>query len=120
MSHESAIDWNLCVICQKTSSEGLRCPLRNCSDVYSSFLSNVEEFRELDSLPVNVNCGNQGTVESFTHNKASWHKQCHQKFNSSMLHRVHLKRKRESTEGTDCTSRPKLISLPVHRAVCFF
>ena len=66
MSHESAIDWNLCVICQKTSSEGLCCPLRNTSDVYSSFLSNVEEFRELDSLPVNVNFGNQGTVESFT------------------------------------------------------
>ena len=120
MSHESAIDWNLCVICQKTSSEGLRYPLRNCSDVYSSFLSNVEELRELDSWPINVNYGNQGTVESFTHNKASWHKQCHQKFNSSMLHRVHLKRKRESTEGIDCTSRPKLISLPVHRAVCFF
>ena len=80
----------------------------------------MEEFRELDSLPVNVNFGNQGTVESFTHNKASWHKQCHQKFNSSMLHRVHLKRKRESTEGTDCTSGPKRISLPVHRAVCFF
>ena len=31
---------------------------------------------------------NQGTVESFTHNKASWHKQCHQKFNNSMLHRI--------------------------------
>ena len=37
-----------------------------------------------------------------------------------MLHRVHLNRKREFTEGTDCTSRPKRISLPVHRAVCFF
>ena len=37
-----------------------------------------------------------------------------------MLNRVHLKRKRESTEGTDCTSRPKHISLPVHRAVWFF
>ena len=70
MSDESSMDWNLCVICQKTSDENLRCPLRNCSDVYSAFLSNVEEFRELDCLPVN-NFGNQGTVESFTHNKAS-------------------------------------------------
>ena len=105
MSDESAIDWNLYVICQKTSSEDWRCPLRNCSDVYSAFLSNVEEFRELDCLPINVNFGNQGTVESFTHNKASWHKQCHQKFYSSMLHCMQLKRKSEfaEMEGTGCT-----------------
>ena len=107
------------MICQKTFSEDLRCHLRNCSDVYSAFLRYVEEFRKLDSLPVSVNFGNQGTVECFTQNKAS---QCHQKFNCSMLRCVQLKRKRESAEmdGTTCTSRPKHISLSVHRAVCFF
>ena len=97
------------------TSEDLRCPLRNCSDVYSAFLSNVEEFRKLDSLPVSVNFGNQGTVECFTQNKASWHKQWHQKFNCSMLQRV-----QSEMDGTTCTSRPKRISLSVHRAVCFF
>ena len=66
--------------------------------MYSAFLSNVEQFRELGCLPINVNFGNQGTVESLTYNKASWHKQCHQKFNSSMLHRMQLKQKSESAE----------------------
>ena len=89
----------------ESSSEDLRCPLQNCSDVYNAFVSNVEEFREPDCLPVNVNFGNQGTAESFMHNKASWHKQFHQKFNCSMLHHSQLKRKTEM-EGTGCTSRP--------------
>ena len=86
------------MICQKTSSEDLRYHLRNCSDVYSAFLRYVEEFRKLDSLPVSVNFGNQGTVECFTQNKAS---QCHQKFNCSMLRRVQLKRKREQLALVD-------------------
>ena len=80
--------------------------MRQCS----AFLSNVEEFRKLDCLPVSVKFGIQGTSEQFVHNKASWHKQCHQKFNTSMLKRMQLKRNRESmtSVGEDSgASRPK-------------
>ena len=43
-------------------------------------------------LQVNVNFDNLETVESFTHNKASWHKQCHQKLhNITMLYNAHMK-----------------------------
>jgi len=87
------IDWNLCIICQEISSAELRCPTKCASDrppvdIYNVFLENVEKFKELDALPVNVDYGEQGTALAFVENNASWHKQCHQKFNNSKLERV--------------------------------
>ena len=74
------IDWKLCIVCQAKSGEDLCCPTRNALDVYKNFLRNVEEFQKLNSLPKNVNFGEEGTATNFLDNKASWHKQCHQKF----------------------------------------
>ena len=51
-------------------------------------MENVKKFKELDALPVNVDYGEQGTALAFVENNASWHKQCHQKFNKSKLERV--------------------------------
>ena len=87
---DSCIDWKLCVIRQKKTSEDLRRPIHNISDVYSAFY-NVEEFRKLECLPVKINFGNQGTVQNFVDNNAAWHKQSHQKFNNSKLKRMQLK-----------------------------
>jgi len=125
MSVHSVIDWKFCVICQRKSSEDLRCPFRTSDNatVYSAFLNNVEEFRKLDCLPVQVNFGNQGTVEQFVNHNASWHKKCHQKFNTSMLKRMQLKKSRDSMEGeSSCSSRPKRQCLPVAKDthVCLF
>ena len=45
--------WNRCLICQKTTKEELRCPLRASGDkadpklVYGSFIQNVSEFNAL-------------------------------------------------------------------------
>ena len=97
---DSCIDWKLCVICQKKTSEDLRCPIHNISDVYSAFY-NVDEFRKLENLPVKINFGNQGTVQNFVDNKAAWHKQCHQKFNISKLKRMQLKNASESVDYDD-------------------
>ena len=112
MFHECAIDWNLlCAIFQKTSSEDLSCSLQNCCDVYSAFLSNVEEFRKLcwSMLTVVI----RGLLNPSHSNKAFWHKQCNVTRNSTiqMLYiYVHLERKKKSTEieSTDSTSRPKV------------
>ena len=81
----------------------MRCPTRNALDVYKNFLRNVEEFQKLNSLPVSVNFGEEVTVTNFLDNKASWHKQCHQMFNNSMLECAKLKRKEASeTEDEQC------------------
>jgi len=69
MAVSSNMDWKLCVICQTNSSEELRCPSLSLDpikippvDVYESFLDNVEEFRKLNSLPVDFPLGVQETA----------------------------------------------------------
>ena len=106
---DSCIDWKLCDICQKKTSEDLRCPIHNISDVYSAFY-NAEEFRKLECLPIKINFGNQGTVQNCVDNNAAWHKQCHQKFNNSKLKRMQLKNASESVDDDDticCATRAK-------------
>jgi len=122
MSGHSVIDWRLCIICQKTSSEDLCCPILGSIDatVYSALWRSSENLvvcllKSTSAIKLGIN---------FVHNKDSWHKQCHQKFNTLMLKRMQLKRRRESMvsiEGEDsCTSRPKRQSFPVTQDVCLF
>lgn len=121
------IEWNLCIICQRVSSEELRCPNKFASDrspaaIYNAFLENVEEFKNLNALPVKVDYGKQGTSETFVQNNALWHKHCHQKFNNSMLERVklRLKRKRGSQVGEgEAACRPKRQSTTIN-TLCTF
>ena len=45
------MDWDLCIVCQKVSSEKLCCPAKSASDqapadVYSAILDNVMKFKE--------------------------------------------------------------------------
>ena len=90
------MDWTMCVICQKSTSEPLSCPQdsvnrRDPLNVYKDFLENVAEFEKLSALP--TQCGilssgmSDNTIESCTVNKASWHRSCHQRFNNSKLQR---------------------------------
>ena len=80
------MDWDLCIVCQKVSSK-LRCPAKSASDqapadVYSTFLDNVKKFKNLNALSVDVDYGEHGTVQAFVQLNMSWHKKCHQKFNT--------------------------------------
>ena len=59
------MDWDLCIVCQTVSLEKLRCPAKSASDqtpadVYSAFLENVEKFKDLNALPVDVDYGEHG------------------------------------------------------------
>ena len=54
------MNWEFCLICQaKEKPEPLKCPLDSLQDgadidAYQSFLKNVVEFRQIDSLPVEL------------------------------------------------------------------
>ena len=74
------LNWECCIICQKDTAEPLRCPLRgpgtsddDNTDAYSSFLSNVEQFRAIDALPTKLYFG---TASNFALHSTSWHKSC--------------------------------------------
>ena len=90
---EIKMDWSLYVICQDNKDKSLlRSPANgiryDAYEVYKDFLENVEQFKSLDALPVRISFGEQCTPESFIKNNASFHRNCHQKFNKSKLNRV--------------------------------
>ena len=74
------LDWSRCIISQKDAPElsALKCPLnspdatsQNRSSAYTNFLTNVEQFRMIEALPVELLFGEEETVETFISNSAS-------------------------------------------------
>ena len=98
------LNWDLCVICQQDTRGPLKCPLKcpgtssDKNDAYTSFLTNVEEFRAIDDLPVKLCFGSDETADSFASHSASWHKSCHLKCNNSKLSRAIRKKDGQSDE----------------------
>src|SRR6218665_2176239 len=104
-----AIDWSLCVICQKTShKQALVCPveskLRKTGDGYLTLESDLLGFESVNSLPstVNLNLLNDGSGigNTLRENRGRWHKSCRDALNSTKLERA---RKRKLEEITDAT-----------------
>ena len=93
------IDWILCIICQETTTEELCCPIHDPLAVYNAFIKNVEEFKKINSLPIEIDFREGGST--LLQNHAKWHKQCHQKFNNTKLERAKLKRQREGEKIED-------------------
>lgn len=110
-----ALSWSRCIICQKTTAEDLRCPLRASGDkvdprvVYSSFLKNVLEFNTVDALPVPLSLPLDIDEDVLIEKEASWHKSCHLQFSTSKLNkakeRVARKRKKEQAQRDDEEAR---------------
>lgn len=113
------MDWKACVICQKPTSEPLSCPQAgkriDAAIVYSHFLKNVREFREVDGLPADFLLTNETTSDILMDNNASWHRHCHQKFNNTKLDRLKTKKRKCETDPTESSiSRSKRRSLDTH------
>ena len=74
------MDWSSCIICGSHKGEPLKCPVdsphKNCEQVYTAFLQNIKQFKELDALPVNLVFGPEVTAELLPQSRASWHKSC--------------------------------------------
>ena len=97
------MDWKVCLICQRCTSEDVRCPLTAPGDddkskVYASILANVNKFRRLNQLPVPLKFEKDITVELLVDYQAKWHKSCHLKFNDNKFQRA---RKRECSRSID-------------------
>lgn len=72
------LNWSQCIICQEEISEPLKCPLESHDpsgkiDAYTSFLANVEQFREMGALPTSICFGSDITAADFETHSVSWH-----------------------------------------------
>ena len=106
-----SLQWNLCVICQQATSEPLRCPLNAHtfhSDVYSTFLDNVAEFKSLNALPVQLKFDTETTsVDDLVSHQAKWHQSCHLKFSLSKLKKARERGNRVA-ENDQPSTRPSI------------
>ena len=85
-------DWSKCILCQKITSEILRCPAdskRRDVDTgkgNSTFTSSIIRFSELDELPMPIDLTHldegRGIEATLIKHKAKWHKSCHSKINA--------------------------------------
>ena len=117
------MDWNLCLICKEETGEKLRCPIdrknSDARDVYQTFLQNVDEFRTLGALPVNLESSSVYNVKTFIEKEAKWHHSCHQKFTNSRLQRA-KDRKRKQGANDDNVRHSKHQSIETNMALCIF
>ena len=115
------LNWKECIICQKDTSEPLKCPLDSRdpsgkTDAYSSFLANVQQFRDINVLPTSICFGSDVTASDFEMNCASWHNSCRLKFNNTKLARA---KKRSISQENECPERPSK-RRPINVSNCLF
>ena len=109
------MNWTVCVICQQTSSEHLKCSLN--ARAYESFLTRANTFKELNQLPVPLVEGI--TVNGLIMNRAVWHKSCHFKFSQDRLERAKRKRLRNDKDHPHPKrARPRHLS--PEKSTCIF
>ena len=121
---EMVLTWDRCVICQQYTAESLKWPLLTCGTsrdnaaaTYTSFLTNIQQFRAIDALPVALYFCTDATADSCVAHFASWHKFCYLKFNNVKLARAQKKREHiPDDEPKKRTSKRKALDIQQ----CFF
>ena len=115
------MDWDLCVICQSfKTGEPLQCPaLSKRKDVgasYSSFATNLEEFRKINAVPLNINTEVlnqvQGVEQTLNDKKAKWHKTCRNCFSNEKLDRAKKRKILESQNKVSSEMSLESVSAP--------
>ena len=83
------MNWQLCLICQETSSEDLKCPLKvHGSGDKSAHISHfLTESNFLESSAVYHFLQGNIAVDDLVANRASWHKSCYGKFSNDKVER---------------------------------
>ena len=116
------LNWKEYIIFQKDTSEPLKCPLESHdtgdkTDAYSSFLANVQQFRDINTLAISISFGSDITASDFEMNCDSWHKCCNLKFNNTKLARM---KKGGISQDNECPRRPSKKRRPINAFNCFF
>jgi len=104
------MDWSSCTICGSHKGEPLKCPVdsrhKDFEQVYTAFLQNVKQFKELHALRVNLEFGPEVTAELLAESRASWHKSCH--FGSFPIQNLNVQETKGKVMFLKTKPRPEL------------
>ena len=94
------MDWEACIICGDNYGK-LKCPSKtlqgNGLSIYEDFINNVNDFKEIDLLPVTVKIDDDTNAHNLFDNNAKWHKSCHLNFATSKL--LKIKKRKYNAEA---------------------
>lgn len=128
-------DWKKCILCQKVTTESLRCPaesIRNDVGVglgYSTLSLNLVRFNELHEMPIPIDLNRlddgNGLEPTLQEHKAKWHKSCYLKFNTTKLQRAEKRKSAVKGSDDDSTTSKKYTRQSITNKVptadvCFF
>ena len=125
------VDWDKCVLCQKVTTDKLRCPFDSMQNEaeswYDSFCRSIQKSRELGCMPfetplLTLDLNREELSQLFRDNRAKWHKLCKNQFSTLKLERAQ-KRKTVDSDGKHYEGRKKLPRRSTDTEVrqgCFF
>ena len=95
-SHEKVMDWKKCILCQKHSTEALKCPAETKRETegagYKTLANNLLGFKEIGCLPptIPLSCldDGDGIENTLVKHKARWHDSCRLQYNKTELQRA--------------------------------
>ena len=126
----SAINWELCALCQTEPDETLQFPARSSKlpvgSGYMSLAENLNQFKDLGIVPMDLDVEKLdegiGIQETLMIHSAKWHKTCSLKFNQQALQRVSRKqtKQRSQNAGTSGVQTRSAFSHTTALDLCFF
>ena len=104
-SDHNNIDWNLCALCQKPSSQyPAKSKRTDVGAGYDSLGDHLETFRSLGTQPITVDIAQLddgvGISQTLANNSAKWHSLCRLKCSTSRLARLQPNPMPPSTSDT--------------------
>ena len=102
----SAVNWELCFLCQTETDEKLQCPARSLKlpvgSGYMSLAENLNQFKDLGIVSMDLDVEKLdegiGIQETLMIHSAKWHKTRSLKFNKQALQRVSRKQPSRGTK----------------------
>ena len=126
----SAINWELCVLCQTATNEILQCPARSSKlsvgSGYMSLAENLNQFKDLSILPkdLDVEKLDEGISiqETLMIRGIKWHKTRSLKFNKKAIQRLSRKqtKQRSKNAGTSGVQTHSTFSHTTALNLCLF
>ncbi len=92
-------NWDLCFICQESSTSQLVCPAKNTSDdrakSYQNIIQNLEGFSVLGELPDSLESrfNQPSLIDKFIEKNAKFHKTCKNRYDGYHYERACKKKK---------------------------
>ena len=127
---KTATNWDLCALCQISTSEALQCPAKSTKKPtgagYVSLAEDLLQYKDLAPLQKKTDLdrlddGN-GFQQTFMTNNAKWHKSCRIKFNQNEIRRLQKASEKEvSPCASGCQTRATdQLAVESEQPACFF